>query len=295
MVIPAGTFAESDGTLVSNEGRAQRFFQVYEATDVIQESWRWMLNIGIEAGRTRMAQWKSFEFFTQAISNEEPHLKNISNVTPPAAFRVVGQRIPRAPHRYSGRTSMNAHINVSEPKPPEDSDSSLSYTMEGLRGLPPSSMIPFFWSPGWNSVQSVNKYQEEVGAHLRGGDPGIRLIEPSENPTLKYFSTVPERFQPIEDRLWVVWLHHIFGSEELSKRSSAVSQRVPKAYVMVGAASAEGMKLKEGQMMILEIDGQKYELPVKISIHMPAGLAGLPFGLDAMPGSELPAWAIVKK
>jgi NADH-quinone oxidoreductase subunit G len=39
IVIPLGTFAESDGTLINHEGRAQRYFQVYEATDVIQESW----------------------------------------------------------------------------------------------------------------------------------------------------------------------------------------------------------------------------------------------------------------
>src|SRR5690606_27800303 len=29
VLIPAGTFAESDGILVNNEGRAQRFFQVF--------------------------------------------------------------------------------------------------------------------------------------------------------------------------------------------------------------------------------------------------------------------------
>ena len=30
LVLPAASFAEGDGTLVSQEGRAQRFFQVYE-------------------------------------------------------------------------------------------------------------------------------------------------------------------------------------------------------------------------------------------------------------------------
>ena len=28
-MLPAGTFAESDGTFISSEGRAQRFFQVF--------------------------------------------------------------------------------------------------------------------------------------------------------------------------------------------------------------------------------------------------------------------------
>jgi NADH-quinone oxidoreductase subunit G len=50
IVLPAGTFAESDGMFVNNEGRAQRFFQVFESKDVFQESWRWILNIGALMG-----------------------------------------------------------------------------------------------------------------------------------------------------------------------------------------------------------------------------------------------------
>src|SRR6185312_10499429 len=42
LLLPAGTFAESEGTLVSNEGRAQRFFQVFPSGDEVRESWRWL-------------------------------------------------------------------------------------------------------------------------------------------------------------------------------------------------------------------------------------------------------------
>src|SRR6185295_2812256 len=132
-LIPAGTFAESDGTVVNNEGRAQRFFQVYESAEIIQESWRWLLNIGVSAGNVRMSQWKNFSDITLAVSGEEKLLKGIDQVSPAPSFRMVGQRVPREPHRYSGRTSMKADVHVSEEKPPEDSDSSLSYTMEGFR------------------------------------------------------------------------------------------------------------------------------------------------------------------
>ncbi len=294
VIIPAGTFAESDGTLVNNEGRAQRFFQVYEATDVIQESWRWLLNMGVNAGNEKMSKWKNFEDITKAISQEEPLLKGVDTITPPSDFRVAGQRIPREPHRYSGRTAMNAVVDVSEPKPPEDPDSSLSYTMEGYRGEPPSSLIPFYWSPGWNSVQSVNKYQEEVGGHLRGGDPGLRLIEANSDKEVKYFTTVPEVFQPIEDHIWMVWTHHIFGSEELSARASAVTQRIPKPYVMISSNDAEHWKLQEGQMFSFTIEKHLYTLPVKINSTMPHGVAALPYGLEGMPSTEMPAWGIVK-
>ncbi|MBS1681232.1 MAG: NADH-quinone oxidoreductase subunit NuoG [Bacteroidetes bacterium] len=296
VIIPAGTFAESDGMLINNEGRAQRFFQVYESTEVIQESWRWLLNMGINAGNEHMSQWKNFEDITKAIAQEEEFLKGVDTITPPSSFRVAGQRIPREPHRYSGRTAMNANINVSEPKPPEDPDSSLSYTMEGYRGLAPSSMIPFFWSPGWNSVQSVNKYQNEIGASLKGGDPGLRLIEPEPGAVANYFSTVPEVFQPIADHFWLVWTHHIFGSEELSKRSPSVAQRMPQhPYAMINPKDAEQQKVNEGDKISFEVEKHVYVLMVKLNNTIPSGVAALPYGLEGMPSTELPGWGILKR
>jgi NADH-quinone oxidoreductase subunit G len=294
LVIPAGTFAESDGIIVNNEGRAQRFFQVHESTEVIQESWRWLLMMGNYADQGRMKEWKNFEDVTNVMALVEPLLKGIDHVTPAADFRVAGQRIPREPHRYSGRTAMNADVNVSEPKPPVDPDSPLSYTMEGLRTLPPSSLIPFYWSPGWNSVQSVNKYQEEVGAALRGGNPGVRLLEPMRYSELGYFTAVPEIFQHLEDHLWVVPLYHIYGTEELSAQAPAVAERVVKPYVLISAWNAGELDLTEGQTLAFDIEGQPYELPVKISAVMKRNVIGMPYRLAGIPYADLPAWAIVK-
>jgi NADH-quinone oxidoreductase subunit G len=294
LLIPAGTFAESDGTLVNYEGRAQRFFQVYESTNVIQESWRWLLYIGTRAGNARMMEWKNFADITRAISVREPLLKGIDEITPSPGFRVAGQRIPRQPHRYSGRTAMTANISVSEPKPPEDPDSPLSYTMEGLRAIPPSSMIPFFWAPGWNSVQSVNKYQEEVGAALRGGDPGKRLLEPKNQTVSKYFMAVPEVFRPLDGHLWLVPIYHIFGSDELSAHAPAVAERMPSPYIMLSKKDSESLDMTDGKILGFQIDGQPYALPVRVSDTLPAGLAGVPM-LDGLNFSELPAWGLLKK
>jgi NADH-quinone oxidoreductase subunit G len=294
LIIPAGTFAESDGIIVNNEGRAQRFYQVYEAIDVIQESWRWLLNMGTAAGKEKVSAWRNYEDVTRAISNEETFLKGIDKVSLPADFRINGQRIPRESHRFSGRTSMLANINVSEPKPPVDDDSSLSYTMEGYRGQPPSSMIPFFWSPGWNSVQATNKYQQEVGGHLRDGDPGVRLLEPAQNGDVKYFESVPEIFVLMEDHLWMVPLHHIFGSEELSSQSKAIAERSPDPYIMINGEDAAELALHENELLAFEVDGQSYHLPIHINVGLSKGVAGLPYGLQGMPFVELPAWGIIK-
>ena len=295
LLLSAGTFAESDGTLVNNEGRMQRFFQVYPPSETIFESWRWLLDIGTASGNDRMSQWKNFEDVTRAVATNELLLKNIDQVTPPPDFRINGQRIPRQPHRFSGRTAMLTNVSVSEPKPAEDTDSSLSFTMEGYRGQPPSSMIPFFWSPGWNSVQSINKYQQEVGGPLQGGDPGIRCFEGTQNDQIEYFVSDPAIFSPQAGHLSVVPIHHIFGSEELSSNSPSIRERCADPYVMLNESDASDLNIKQEDLVSFEIDGQQYRLPAKISSAMTKGMAGLPYGLKGMPFVELPEWAILKK
>lgn len=156
-------------------------------------------------------------------------------------------------------------------------------------------MIPFFWSPGWNSVQSINKYQQEVGGSLRGGDPGIRLFEPSNDRQVEYFRPTPENYKSRDGQLLMVHLHHIFGSEELSVQAPSVAERSPKAYVMINTENARELRLSENQLLSFEIDDQSYSLPVKFNAELPKGVAGLPSGLPGVPFAELPAWGIFNK
>ena len=87
-----------------------------------------------------------------------PVFAAVPEIAPPAGFRIVGQKVARQPHRNSGRTAVNANVDIHEPPPPADPDTPLAFSMEGYQGQPPSSLIPRFWAPGWNSVQSVNKF-----------------------------------------------------------------------------------------------------------------------------------------
>ena len=41
----------------------------------------------------------------------------------------------------------------------------------------PSALNPGVWAPSWNSNQAVNKFQDEIGGDLHGGDPGVRLFD----------------------------------------------------------------------------------------------------------------------
>ncbi|MEJ2009989.1 MAG: NADH-quinone oxidoreductase subunit NuoG [Acidobacteriota bacterium] len=289
-VLPASAFAESDGTFVNNEGRAQRFFQAYLPKDDIQESWRWLLEIMEAAGHPEAGSWRGFDDLVSAAASAVPALAKITEAAPTAKFRMVGEKIPRSPFRYSGRTAMLANLNVSEPKPPDDPDSALAFSMEGYPDQPPSSLTPFFWAPGWNSIQSVNKFQSEINGPLRGGDPGVRLIEPPQGGSGLYFSGPSRPFEARADEWLLVPVYHVFGSEELSCLAPAIAQLAPKPYIALSAADAERLRVKEGDPVDLNLAGAALRLPAMVQPDLPNGLAGLPAGLVPLEGSGLPAW-----
>lgn len=288
ILIPAGTFAEADGTMVNNEGRAQRFFQVYEPVAGILESWRWLLNIGNALGGDSFMQWNNHDDVVNAMATASEVFRKVPELSPPAGFRINGQRIPRQTMRYSGRTAMHAAVDVSEPKPPMDQDSPLSYTMEGSRLQPPSSAVPFFWAPGWNSIQAVNKYQQEIGGALKGGDPGVRLLEPSQDG-LGYYDSIPRPFKPEADEVLVVPIHHIFGSEEMSSLAPAVAKRCVAPRIVIGTALAAALEADGDKVVRLLVNGRVYSYPATIDKALPDGVAGLSVGLREAGYCKLPS------
>jgi NADH-quinone oxidoreductase subunit G len=295
VVLPAGTFAEADGTLVNNEGRAQRFYQMLVPPGDIQESWRWVRDIMTATGRSEAADWHGLDDVAAALATAFPVFQPVREIAPPAGFRRVGLPVARQPHRYSGRTAVLAQITVHEPKPPEDPDSPLAFSMEGYPGNPPPPLIPFFWSPGWNSVQSTNKYQSEIAGPLRGGDPGRRLIEPSRDAPIAYAPAPPQAFVPRDDAWLVVPVSHIFGTEELSVLAPAVAQRVPEPYLSLNPGDADRLGVGPGNEAELSVAGTVYRLPVVLRPSLPRGLAGLPVGLRGLEGTVLPAWGTVSR
>ena len=174
LVLASGTFAESEGTLVNAEGRMQRYFSALPPAEGICESWKWLADI--YAVKNNLPKI-SFDEIANKIASEIPVFAKIKDVAPGAGFTDNGMKIPRQTKRFSGRTSMLANVNVSEPKPTEDANSALAYSMEGSDNIPPSELTSFYWSPGWNSVQASNKYLKELNNALKGRDPGIRLFK----------------------------------------------------------------------------------------------------------------------
>jgi NADH-quinone oxidoreductase subunit G len=295
VVLPAGTFAESEGTLVNNEGRAQRFFEVFHAGDEVREDWRWLRDLIRVVGSKEAEDWRSLDDVTAACAESTPVLRGLRRVAPPAEFRIAGQKIPREPHRYSGRTALLADISVHEPKPPEDSDSPLAFSMEGYPGNPPPPLIPRYWAPAWNSVQALNKLQEEVGGPLRGGDPGVRLVEAAASAAVAYFDAAPPAFAPRDGEWLIVPRYQIFGSEEMSVLSPAVRERAPQAYLAMHPADAARLRLAANEQVDLIVGDVSYRVPHLAVPDLPHGVAEFPAGLPGLAGLVLPTWGRIRK
>lgn len=286
LVFSTASFAESDGTSINHEGRAQRFFQVYDPayydeSIVMLESWRWLHSLHSTL-ESRHVDWTQLDHVIDAAIVALPQLKGIKDAAPDASFRIRGQKLARSPHRSSGRTALRANISVHEPRQPQDKDTMFAFSMEGNnQPSAPRSQIPFAWAPGWNSPQAWNKFQDEVGGKLRHGDPGVRLFEAGDT-SLPWFTAVPARFN--EGQQWrVVPYYQLFGSEEMTQRSPTFQKRMAPATLVINPADAEKLGVNPGASVELVCAGETVRLPVRFSAALQAGQVGLPLGMPGVP------------
>lgn len=269
LLLPAATFADSEGTLINNEARAQRYFPVCAATEPVRGSWQWL------TGAMKNSEWRHHDALTAACAETFSDLAAIAQVAPGADYRIKGSKIPRQPQRYSGRTAMFANINVHEHPPPQDSETPFTFSMEGVTAQVPPALLPVIWAPGWNSNQAINQFEEGFEGHLRGGDAGVRLIEASG--TLAWFNDIPSAFKPEQGQWRIVLLPHIFGSEELSLHSPPIAERQPGPWVLLNPLDAQALVAENGDQVEISdfTETPIATLPVQIEKTLPRGLLGL--------------------
>ncbi len=281
LLLPAATFAESGGVLVNNEGRAQPYYPVYPATASVQASWQWLT----DAMENRV--WQHLDALTAACAASFSAFAGIAGMAPEADVN----KIPRQSQRYSGRTAMFANINVSEPCQPQDMETPFAFSMEGGRLDIKPALIPVTWAPGWNSNQAINKFQQEIGGHLRDGDLGTRLIEASGD--LAWFDDIPSAYQPVPGEWRIILLPNIFGSDELSLHSAPISERLPAFCALLHSRDAEELGINSGELVNISdlLSISTHTVPVRIENSLPRGLLGITAGRPESQG--LKNWEMV--
>lgn len=298
IVLPAASFAEADGTLISAEGRAQRFFQVYDNNyyhpmSSIKEGWRWLhaVHSSLEG---KEVDWTQLDDVINALIVTHPKLAGIKGAAPDADYRITGLKIARQPRRYSGRTAMRAPISVHEPMQPKDLDTGLTFSMEGYSGKQtPSSMIPFANAAGWNSPQAWNKYQDKVGGHLKNGDPGVRLFDQVERLATRQY-VAPEATSVTttdmqQGQAKLVPIYNIYASSMMASRSPIVAEQLPVPTWRIGIDDAKDWNIAAGDYLAIEIDKQQIILPVQLVGYLAEGCIGYPVGQVSIIHPSMPA------
>ena len=301
VVIACANVFETEGTYVNNEGRAQRFFAVHD-TQGRPDAWRSLANLArmvshtgsCSAAATQLANCTKFDHLCDLVSQQGGVFSHWSEVAPNADFRVAGMKIPRQSHRASGRTSLYAHEGVSEAKQPEDLDSALGYTMEGTPINTPSALMPQVWSPGWNSNEAINKFQQEINGPLKGGEAGLRLFDAGHRLPLAATALIPI----ISIGVGQILAHtqsDLFGSDQASHLSSALRKRTGVASARIHPDTAIAMGLLGVTEVVVALAKSQWHLPLMLDASMAMGLLLLPSHYQApISAGHLPAAVTLK-
>ncbi|MFH1144541.1 MAG: NADH-quinone oxidoreductase subunit NuoG [Candidatus Eisenbacteria bacterium] len=295
LALPTAPFAQANGTLVNCEGRAQRFHAVYPPPAGVRPAWQWLIGMharwrGKAPASRDGSPWTMLEGLLAA---EFPPLAAMQAAQAPAGEWTVPP-IPRQSARHSGRTAILAAEDVHEPKPPADSDGSFAFSMEGYRGDLPAAGVARYWAPGWNSVQALNKFQEEIAGPLRRSVQDARLIAAGAGDVAADPRGPEEPDAPRPPGCWrLIRRVEVFGSEELSDHAPAVRGRRPQPYLALAAEDARALGLAEGEMVLVSAadgavarSGLAWALPLRILPELAAGVALIPAGYREQPGWE---------
>jgi len=319
--LPVCTVPESSGTLVNNEGRMQRFYQVLRPVAGIVPTWSVARDLIGDAAVSPGNDWQHFEDVTAALEAALEVFVGATQVAPPAAYRRQKQRIPRMPSRYSGRNATNTRDALDDfdarPTPPpegelpvvarrsEDPETPLAFSMEGCSDGVPPALQPQVWAPGWNSNEAVNHLQIEVGGPLQGGDPGRRIFVAEDATNHQgalqttagdhnYADTAAPASATDDGRLLVCATAEIFGSEAMSQRAPAIAELAPDNYLRVHPERAAALGVAHGEVRALKLAGDGIEVRLEAAIvldaTLPSHIAAVPAGYPATRWWQRPLW-----
>lgn len=283
ILFPTAHFAESSGTIINYESRAQRFFaafnpKIYDSESCIIEAWFWIYKIYYKLHSMDHTNITLDNVIKDCV-NDIVVLKDILYVAPNAKYRILNQKIARSSHRTSGRTAIFSELNIHEPKQKNDKNTMFSFSMEGIQ-QPNQDIeyIPFVWSPGWNSVQSWNKYIFK-NDHYHSG---VRIFNTKKIKKRYSLNQLNDLY--VHKNGWMITPYYIlFGSEELSQHSELISKKYAVIYAVIHDKYKKILGLNSNSMIEFQCLDQIFQLSVKFSSKIPLNQLGLPLGFPYIP------------
>ncbi|QJC32615.1 NADH-quinone oxidoreductase subunit NuoG [Enterobacteriaceae endosymbiont of Donacia dentata] len=286
IILPTANFMESSGTVINNECRAQRFFQVYKPSfynknNNRKSSWKWIYKI-----YAKLKNLDNSITLDEVIKKCEKNisiLKGISLAAPKANYRIHNRKFARSPIRYSGRTSILSNSSVNEPEQPKDKDTIFNFSMEGnYNSNINCTHLPFLWYPGLNSSQSLYKFQKEIGISSKYGPTGFKIREKKNNKIKIKIKNNFNKFS-ISKKLIIVSYHHLFYNKILIQESFLIQKYFYNHYVVFNQKDAKKLGILNNHLVKLYCLNNIFILKTYISKFLHQGLISMPLGIKEIP------------
>jgi NADH-quinone oxidoreductase subunit G len=163
--------------------------------------------------------------------------------------------------------------------------------MEGAPINVPSSLNALIWSPGWNSNEAINKFQDEVDGHLKGGDAGVLIVtKQAATKTLIFPKSESIALQP--GQLLGLPQQRLFDGDRRMALSLALVQRAEKSQAQINSATAKQNGLAMDRKINISLNGSTIDLTLVINEALPDGALLLPNNFvtqQQFPMASLPA------
>ena len=139
--------------------------------------------------------------------------------------------------------------------------------------------------PAYNEEKTIGLIIEKIISVILA--PFEKEIIVVDNNSTDSTKTIAQQYFPGLNRYVIKGTYQSQTSSEF--QLNAIN--VPEGSVVVTAGT---LKLTEGAAVEFEIEGQQFNLPVKLSNTISKGVAAMPMGLPKLSFVELPGWGLIR-
>jgi len=267
LILPSASGIEQQGCWLNSQGVIQLSSANIASSDDRKPAWLWCLEPHLHD------QQEQYQVLLTWCSERFPLLSGIAQCQ---AQQVCEFKLARQSFRASGRTAINANVDVKEYPPATDPLSNLQYSMEGVAPFrqhntdSKTASGAYIWQPKWNSGQAINKkLDNECGSALSCSIfPGPALETSSDNCVVARPAVQSKEFELVAQQ-------QFYASNELSHYCPALEQLIEGASVQLNQRCADLLAWQPGYCCTITSGEHRLTLPCHIDPQYPSRTLGV--------------------
>lgn len=268
LLLPAASAAEQQGCWLNSSGEIQVSYASMAPNGSRLAGWQWCQFEQHDCYNT-VLDWccSQFELLAPMIDCQQAQH---------SPFKLARQSF-----RASGRTAINANIDVKEYPPASDPQSVFKFSMEGVAPFRQQHSDiktvsgAYIWQPKWNSGQGANKNNASgVRANCDGKSIfGRGLIQQLVPPDDHLELDIETGQQELEQNIFTLMpLEHFYNINELSYYCPSLSQLINDNIVKLNQQVAKWLNWQHGNSYSLKLNNRAVSLSCYIEPNCPMGV-----------------------